>query len=130
MAGEAIEVPDRLLPWPVVAPSAEKTETPGAVMSGLMALSARRGPAEVKSAMCAVRGVADDARVLDGDGPAVVGREPVLVTPLTPMNGMVTPRDGVLVGRQPVGVVDHDDGGRVLVAGPAPPDRSGRRCPG
>ncbi len=46
-----MEVPEKLLPWVVVPPSAENTETPGALISGLMALSPPRGPADEKSAL-------------------------------------------------------------------------------
>ncbi len=49
-AGAAMEVPDIPLPLDPDAPSAEMTETPGAVTSGCRPLSPERGPAELNEA--------------------------------------------------------------------------------
>src|SRR6187200_682900 len=61
-AGAAMDVPDIPLAPVVVAPSADITETPGAVTSGLSALSPLRGPAELNVATDRKAGFASEDR--------------------------------------------------------------------
>ena len=48
--GDAIDVPDMVVPWSPVPAAVEKIPTPGAVTSGLSQLSLLRGPLELNDA--------------------------------------------------------------------------------
>src|ERR1700682_2797249 len=91
VCGVAIEVPELktdLLPVPIAT---EAMLTPGAVTSGLKALSPERGPNEVKLASCRYPGLSSGlslrVTVLPATAAACSGAS---VSGVTPRNGIVT----------------------------------------
>src|ERR1035437_4828706 len=87
--GAAIEVPDsRSPPMPVPA-AADKTDTPGAAMSGFSALSPLRGPPAEKSAVPRYVGF---GIVI---GPVIVTALPSAPSSAAPSEG-ITPRNGIV----------------------------------
>ena len=90
--------------------------TPGAVTSGLSPLSPLRGPPDVNVARPLVAGVRGDAGIGHRDRRAV-RREQARArrqghAEERDLDDPAVPRDRALQGRQRVGVVDHDHGGR------------------
>src|SRR5438552_654583 len=111
--GEAIEVPE-IVAAPLPEPTPVETMlTPGAVISGLRALSPPRGPPEVKSAKRLNAGFASvagataarptPARSLPPSDAGLVGR------PRTPRNGIVTVKASPVSGFE---VIVPSNGGK------------------
>src|ERR1035437_9913413 len=111
--GADIDVPESTrTSLPVPMPAATML-TPGAVTSGLRALSPKRGPYELKSASCLYVGL--DSRPAE----AIVTVAPLAATSAdaldasTPMNGIVTPGMGPSKGGRPTPVF-------TMITAPAP----------
>ena len=88
----AIEVPEARVPWLPVPIAVERMLTPGAVMSGLSALSPPRGPFEVKLASAWKPGLAMTVFVAVAVPPCAAARSlpSVAGAPRIPKKGIVT----------------------------------------
>src|SRR6185369_7995076 len=93
--GEAIEVPEMISPPLPVPLAVDSTLTPGAVRSGLSALSPERGPPELNDANLSKFGFVISLGVTTAGVPSASARS-LAPSDVVPVGGPATPRNGIV----------------------------------